>query len=54
MRTATDVMDPRDQQELAQAFERAPVGQVLVVRGLGAPGVLLTGLPRLLRAGLVL
>lgn len=28
MRTYTDVMDPRDQQELAQAFERAPVGQV--------------------------
>lgn len=28
MRTNTDVMDPRDQQELAQAFDRAPVGQV--------------------------
>ena len=28
MRTNTDVMDPREQQELAQAFERAPVGQL--------------------------
>jgi hypothetical protein len=28
MRTNTDVMDPRDQQELSQAFERAPVGQI--------------------------